>query len=228
MSSKIGFFLGIHMYRIYYASGYQTLINDQEIDESKKGKHSYSNTNYLLLGAIIEKKTEMKFDVFMKEFFENLKMEQTSYSEFKEDEKGLAVGFSLDFPEGEKEPKLESTLSKHMKHGGPDGGCISTTSDLLKFCQYCLSKVGTDKSLKAMEALFPGFGVEEEKGYLQMGHDGAFEGATTSVNMYPKTGETFIVLSNLGNGRQLFTKAIQMKFESLMLAKSLTLQAEHS
>lgn len=198
---------------------YKFLVEDQKVEDP--GRYHYSNTNYLLLGAIIEKVSQKSFFSFIEEMFKGMEMRNTTYEELQKEGKNQAVGYTLELSE-DGQSFWKDNLDRHMKHGGPDGGCFSEAQDLLKFCKYCqhyleeaTGKKREKITLEDVKEHLPGFGAEENGNLLMVGHDGAFEGITTSINFCPRTAEVFIVLSNRGNGRQLFTKAIQTSFESL-------------
>ncbi|WP_456440570.1 serine hydrolase domain-containing protein, partial [Psychroserpens sp.] len=91
--------VGENILDIYYSKN-DTLLNTNLLDEieendpKKIGKFNYCNTNYLLLGKIIEKVTDKNyFDLVRERIFEALNMEHT-YPYVSKNLKNLATPFS--------------------------------------------------------------------------------------------------------------------------------------
>ena len=59
----------------------ELIENQEELGFTPGSQYSYSNTNYVLLTKIIEKISGKTFNVYSKNFFENLGMNETSFVE---------------------------------------------------------------------------------------------------------------------------------------------------
>ncbi|MDG5789091.1 serine hydrolase [Evansella sp. AB-P1] len=90
----------------------------------KKGKVNYSDTNYQLLGRIIENVTDNSIsDVFKALIFEELHLEKTYVYEDVNDCKPVSLYY--------KSQKIH--LSKYMTSIAPEGGIVSTAKEMMIF-----------------------------------------------------------------------------------------------
>ena len=168
---------------------------------------AYSNTNYILLGWIIESVTGMPHeDVMREELFEPLELRQTSYRVDDFDVSGVAHGYFDLF--GDR-ALIDSTESYANLCIGPDGGMISSTHDVLVFFDHLFAQEDllTDASLAQMrpftatgDPTFPsyGLGVETwgEGERLAYGHGGHEFGYRTFAYYFPSRDLTFVVWFN--------------------------------
>ncbi|MCH9680332.1 MAG: beta-lactamase family protein [Deltaproteobacteria bacterium] len=167
----------------------------------------YSNTNYVLLGWIIEAVTgRLHEEVMRTELFERLSMEQTSYRVDGFDFDGVAHGY---FDLMGDRTMVDSTDSYANLCVGPDGGMVSTAHDLLVFYDHLFARRDLlgEGSLAAMmpsvetgEDDFPlyGLGVEAwgEGTRRGIGHGGHEFGYRTFAYYFPQHDVTFVVWFN--------------------------------
>ena len=115
-----------------------------------EGYH-YTDTEYLLLGLIIEEKHGKELhEVFREEFFEPLEMKHTSM--FKRSESISAGGRMAEFYIDQTEISSYESLS--IDWAG--GGLVTTTEDLLKFHRALFSgEIVTESSLAKMQDWLP-------------------------------------------------------------------------
>ncbi|MGK5169383.1 serine hydrolase domain-containing protein [Geodermatophilus sp. CPCC 205761] len=125
------------------------------------GPHRYSNTNYIVLGEIIEDVTGNPWEEEVHErIAEPLGMRDTGV---------VAVGGPRGYTR-EGEAFVDDTESEHPSLGGAAGGLQSTTSDLLTFTEALVEgRLLSDRSLAEMSAFIPAedlsqFGVVHEYG----------------------------------------------------------------
>lgn len=104
-------------------------------------KYKFSNTNYILLGLIIENITKIPLcDFFKQEFFEPLKMRATHLASLEEGFKLQIASGSLPYPERYTviPTNYARAIFKSVPHEAKyitfaDGGVISNVSDLIKW-----------------------------------------------------------------------------------------------
>ena len=109
--------------------------------------YHYSDTEYVLLGFIVEKLSEMPLEnFFISNFFEPLNMRNTSMN--LRSEPLSKTPQSADFYVGD----FESGNMKSLSSDWAGGGLLSTTSDLVKF-QLALNKgeIVSEKTLEKMQ-----------------------------------------------------------------------------
>jgi len=168
---------------------------------------AYSNTNYLLLGDIIESVTGAPHETFLQtRLFAPLRMASTSYAPDRFDFPGVAHGYFDLFGD---HTLVDSTRTYANNCVGPDGGMVSSASDLRTFYEavFVERTVLADASVEAMlpyvetgEATFPlyGLGVERwvDEDVEAFGHGGHEFGYRTFTYYFPEEDVTFVVWIN--------------------------------
>lgn len=167
--------------------------------------YQYSNSGYVLLGAIIESLSGQNyFDYVREHIFEPAHMVNTDAYEMDYDTPNMAIGYTR---EGSPN-RLHNNLYLHVVKGGPSGGGFSTVEDLLNFdialrsgkllspeyTRLLLSgKVATD-----IPDVYYAYGFFERRlnGIQSIGHSGGFSGISSSLRMYLEIGYTIAVMSN--------------------------------
>jgi CubicO group peptidase (beta-lactamase class C family) len=174
-------------------------------------RYDYSNSNYILLGSIIERASGMLFEDYVhRHIFEAAGMASTCYCEpgapmYATPHSRYTAGFGpgrravierwVEVPAGAKRP------------GAPAGGGISTAGDLSRFAQALvehrlLSPRMTDVVLAPKVTMDDGgrrgygFEVYDWPGTRMVGHGGNFWGTMSQIDIYPESGYTVVVLSN--------------------------------
>lgn len=102
-------------------------------------KHDYCNTNYVILGLIIEKISGKKLaDFYQEEFFTPLGMKDTKLITLEEAVSHQVNPGSIDYPiryfvtpTGESKPTFNLAKSEFIMTPYADGGVASTTKDLI-------------------------------------------------------------------------------------------------
>lgn len=167
---------------------------------------SYSSSNYVLLGAIIERVSGMSFvDYVQSHVFTPVGMAHTSYEPNGEPTATAFTRFGPDRrPDLQRYHAVERSASDR---GSPAGGGFSTAPDLQRFANaLLLGRVLSDKTLR--EAITPrvkaedgtwsyGFESHEWNGVRFFGHNGFAGGTFNQVDIYPDLGYTVVVLSNV-------------------------------
>lgn len=163
-------------------------------------KTEYSNSNYILLGYIIEKITNKSYaENLNKRIINKIGLKNTSY--YKQIDAGQNEAFSYKINE---EKKLEKIDEWHESYVGAAGALQSTTGDLNVFAQALFAgKIISKSSLAEMITLDDGFG----KGIFTAPfgdrtfytHNGGIEGFTSIYSYYPKEKLAFSMIANFEN-----------------------------
>ncbi len=165
----------------------------------------YSNTNFLLLGLIVEKLTKKKLgEVLAERIFKPLGMAHTSLvAEIDAVIPNLATGYLGDREQGFRR-------AAHAYPQGGEGGLTSTVEDLLIWSQH-FDKPFLGKTIPAQLTALAGLtgghannyrrgvAVEELRGLQTVGHGGLWPGFRTEFLRVPKAGLTVVVIANLGS-----------------------------
>ena len=171
-------------------------------------KFHYSNSGFMVLGAIIEKASGQDYYSYVQEhIYKPAGMSDTGFYEPGKETPNLATGYTTRSAEGQPlaEPKDNSNLRE--VRGGPAGGGYSTAPDMVKFHQALLSYKLLDK--KHTELITTGkvdgpgggryaygFGDNSRDGKRRVGHNGGAPGIAADFAMFPETGYTTVALMN--------------------------------
>jgi CubicO group peptidase (beta-lactamase class C family) len=173
-------------------------FSDKPLEFEPGSKFVYSNSNYEVLGAVIEKVSGEKYgDLLRQRIFQPLGMQDT----------GLDTD-ELILPkraQGYRPGKggLEHARSESMSVPWAAGSIYSTTGDLLRWEKALFGgKVLSGASLAAM--ITPGkgnyglgVGVVQQSGVTVIQHGGGIEGFNTQLAYIPDRKITVVVLSNV-------------------------------
>jgi CubicO group peptidase (beta-lactamase class C family) len=202
-TSGIPSFTGLKEFQVWSMSPHTTveelaLFRDKPLEFEPGSKFEYSNSNFEVLGAIVEKVSGKKYgDLLRERIFGPLDMKDT----------GLDTD-ALILPkraQGYMPGKggLELARSESMTVPWAAGSIYSTTGDLLKWEHGLFGgKVMSAESLKEMTT--PGKGnyglgvfVQEQDGLEVVTHGGGIEGFNTQLTYVPDRRIAVIVLSNV-------------------------------
>jgi len=155
----------------------------------------YSNTNYTLLGMVIETATEMTLaEAYRTNIYEPLGMESTfldCYEDALVDVVNGYTGFG---------DTLSDVTDLHESLGWAAGGLVSTAPDLITFARGLFSGELFDdpQSLETMITADPGFpsglGIFIQPDYL--GHSGGIAGFRSVLNYSPEFDTVVVILYN--------------------------------
>lgn len=194
----------------------------QELKFEPGSKHEYINTNYMLLGLIIERVSGKSLDQFYKEeIFTPLGMNDTRLAGLEEavqgqkeqTKSGVPVRYFVT-PTGDK-PQFSPAQASFIMVPYADGGVISTTDDILTWHKALHSgKVLSEESLNLMKTKhyeiadktgknnFIGYGLfiaELENGDTAYHHAGSALAIRCESGYVPNKGLYYAVLSNVMN-----------------------------
>ncbi len=166
----------------------------------------YSNSNFLLLGLIIEKLARKKLGDFLAErIFQPLGMTGTMLvHEIDAVIPGLATGYLGDAKNGFRR-------AAHAYPQGGEGGLTSTVEDLLIWSRHFDQPTLSPKTLPTHLATPAplagnhankyrrGVQADELRGLLTIGHGGLWPGFRTEFLRLPEADLTVVVIANLGS-----------------------------
>jgi CubicO group peptidase (beta-lactamase class C family) len=168
-------------------------------------KWAYSNTGFLLLGAILEKVEGIPYDsVIAKRVFQRAGMTETQNLDLDLVPKGIAFTYTREFTSFGQH-RWRSDRYVQPVHGTPAGGGWSTAADLARFVDALrgnklLSADMTARMLTPkpdMSSPNYGFGTQIFDATANLvGHTGGGPGTAAFVQFDKTTGLTAIVLSN--------------------------------
>jgi|GEM_PF-731066 len=164
----------------------------------------YSNTGFLLLGAIIEKVTgQGYYDYVRDHVFAPAGMRESSWP----GDAGSAPQRALEYVQP-GEPG-GAWVADDFLRGSPAGGGVSTLGDLLRFSQALLAgRLVPMEQVRLLTAPKPelgsraygyGFGITPRPMRI-VGHNGGKPGVFAQLDIYPEAGYTTVLLMNQGNG----------------------------
>lgn len=161
------------------------IISKNKVDFQANEKFSYSNSNYLVLGYVIEKNTGQSYSQNLKERITSKIGLSNTYAGSKTDINNNE-SFSYSFVSNWKqEPETDMSIP------GGAGSIVSTPTDLTKFIEALFSlKLVSQNSLNQMKTMTDGYGM----GMFQIpfyskhayGHNGGIEGFGSSLAYFPE------------------------------------------
>ena len=182
------------------------LVKDKPLDFAPGTRWAYSNTNYALLGRVVEIASGMPWDAYVRANI--LRPAGMNESGFMEDEATMtdvATGYST-----EKGALTPTTTFNGW--AGAAGAIVSTAGDLAKWDAALIGgKLVSADDLATMlrpgtlPAMGPkshyGYGwiVDAYEGQSRVWHNGGTLGFAASNQMYPGLSETIVVLANNGH-----------------------------
>lgn len=171
------------------------------------GKWHYSNTNYTILGLIIEKLEGKPLHQILNErIFFPLHMMQTYLP--SGDSVLLQEPYAHGYAKNKKRAKDQSVL--HPSRGWASGGVIATAEDLLKYTNaYMSGNLLKDSSMKEMLKVanpqgdsISGYGLglyinKIPNGGRMIFHSGSIRGYVSFIYMFPEKKTTIVLLFNM-------------------------------
>jgi CubicO group peptidase (beta-lactamase class C family) len=172
-------------------------------------KFQYSNSGYMVLGAIIEKLSgEDYYGYVQQHIYKPAEMADTGFYEPGKDIPNLAIGYTRMSPGGKSSDEVRDNNSLREVKGGPAGGGYSTAPDLVRFHRALLSYKLLNKELtdlvttgkvdgpRGMGRYGYGFGDNNADGKHSVGHNGGAPGIAANLEMFPESEYTAVALVN--------------------------------
>ena len=189
---------------------YLPLFVDAPLRFAPGERFEYSNSNYVLLGAVVERVSGQPFGGYLREHvFGPAEMTQTALSDADVPEDALARPYTRAEADGHlgTGPRHLSTVFDGIV-GGAAGGGVTTARDLVRFARALRQHVLLGPEATAallsprVEADRPGsrygYGVyvRDAGGERVVGHSGGAPGVDAQLDVYLNSGTTVVVLSN--------------------------------
>ncbi len=166
---------------------------------------SYSNTGYALLGFIIRRVTGQFYGDYLRDkVFQPLGMRTARVISESDLVPNRAAGYELRGGRIENQGWVSPSLNTTA-----DGALYLSVLDLAQWAIGLNHAVIPDSTALAMSwtpvrlndgGTYPygfGWGVEEQRGHLRIGHGGSWQGFRTSIQRYPEYDLTVIAMANL-------------------------------
>ncbi|MDN5853500.1 MAG: beta-lactamase family protein [Actinomycetia bacterium] len=174
-------------------------------------RFGYSNTNYIVLGAVVEAVTGQDYYEYVREHvFVPAGMTHTGWYTL-----GQAPGMAHAYLPGDTpaRPQTWNDIGIGGPAGNPSGGAYSTVGDLTRFAAALLEhrllgpamtetvltgRVDTGRPGPAQVSRYGyGFEVEHRNGVRIVGHSGGAPGVDAQLRIYPEAGCVVVILANL-------------------------------
>jgi CubicO group peptidase (beta-lactamase class C family) len=185
-------------------SGLIDLFREEPLNFTPGDSYQYSNSNYILLGAVIEQVTNQRYRQFLQQvMLDPLGMENSGMDDHRQILNARASGYQIQGTLLVNAPFLD------MTNAYATAGMYSTVEDLFLWDQALYSnQLLTDDSLEAM--FRPYFGVDgsggeyglgwqisDFQGHRKVEHTGGINGFRTNISRYIDDQITIILLSNI-------------------------------
>lgn len=188
---------------------YRRFALETELPASPGTTFRYSNTGFVLLGAIIEKVTGERWEEWIRK---NVLVPAGASSTTAMRPPGRDAGIATGYHPGD-DGSWERTDTLTAGRGSPAGGGVSTAEDLARFAsalaegrlvsKATLERMTTPRVPMAGTGKQYGYGIEigiGRQGRRIYGHEGGFPGVGALVEIYEPDGYTLAVLSNTTGG----------------------------
>ena len=188
-------------------SDYLALFADEPLKIEPGKRFQYSNSGFIVLGAIVEKVSGQSYYDYVKEhIYKPAGMKDTDAYEMTANTPNLAMGYTSEGRDTEAQATRHENSDSRPNKGGPAGGGYSTVEDLMRFhialrdhkllSQKYTDLVTTGKVDMGRAKYAYGFGDETVNGTRIFGHNGGAPGIASDLSMYPELGYTSVVMTN--------------------------------
>jgi D-alanyl-D-alanine carboxypeptidase len=197
-----------------------SLIQNKALDFTPGTKWAYSNTDYYLLGWVVEIASGEPWSSYIKaNIFKPADMLDSTFMENETHVANMATGYTVNGG------KISATGSMEG-WAGASGAIVSTASDLAKWDDALLAgKIISRADLRVMTTPGPfravgagyyafGWVVDTFDGQPRIWHNGGTLGFGASNQIYPQSGQAVIVLTNISGGSGA-DKIADQTFEAL-------------
>lgn len=200
------------------------LFKDQPFDFEPGGNFKYNNSGYILLGAVIEKISGMKYAEFVQQnIFEPLEMTHSLYDDTERIIPGRVAGYSKDmngFVNAAYLSMSQPYAAGSLASSVDDLALWDTalrTNKLLRFESLALAF--KPYTLKNGDSTGYGFGWAvggEYAGFPIIQHDGGIPGFSTSGILVP-TEKTYVAILTNNDSSETSTTAVALKLAGLAI-----------
>src|ERR1043165_9616650 len=195
--------------KLLTVAAYLPLFASEPLSFPPGEKFQYSNSGFMLLGAIVEKVSGQDYYTYVQEhIFKPAGMNDTGFYEPGKEIANLAIGYTKMSPDGQPGTEVRDNTNLREIRGGPAGGGFSTAPDLVKFHQALfsytllhklhtkLAPTGEMDGPRGMGKYAYGFGDNNAGDKHSVGHNGGAPGIAANFEMFPESGYTAVTLMN--------------------------------
>jgi CubicO group peptidase (beta-lactamase class C family) len=202
------------------------LVINQPLEFKPGTRESYSNSGYVVLGAIVEVITGQSYYDYVREhIFQPAGMTRTGWFPPGQDTDNTAIGYMAgggapstvtQRPSGSNNasddkagaPGSLTDNSDVVPWGNPSGGAYATVEDLQRFADALLANklLGAEMTTTVLDGKVPmsngaaevayGFTDGTVNGVRLIGHSGGAQGVAAAVDIYPDLGYVVVILAN--------------------------------
>lgn len=209
MGSYFGEKFAAQREKLLTVAGYLPLFASEPLSFPPGEKFQYSNSGFMLLGAIIEKVSGQDYYSYVQEhIYKPAGMNDTGFYEPGKEIANLAIGYTKMTPNGQPGNEIRDNTGLREVRGGPAGGGYSTAPDLVKFHRALFSyklldttntelvTTGKVDAFGGKARYGYGFGESNADGKHSVGHNGGAPGIAAELQMFPEVGYTLVALMN--------------------------------
>jgi len=160
-------------------------------------KFDYSNSNYILLGYIIEQISKLSYSEFIEQnIFKPLNMTNSGFENPEKIIKNLAQGYC------KKENEIEKAKYRNMSNAHASGALYSTVEDLYKwdralYSEALISNESKEKMFTEFKSNYGfGWGIVDVFDHKMIAHSGEIDGFTSNISRFINDDISIIILSN--------------------------------
>ncbi len=189
-------------------SDYLALFADDKLLFEPGARFQYSNSGFIVLGAIVEKVSgKSYFDYVREHIYKPAGMTNTDAYEMRVETPNLAMGYTRndDRADAPLATRKENSDSRPNR-GGPAGGGYSTVEDLTKFAMALTTNrllsakytelVTTGKVPMGGAKYAYGFGDMAVDGKRTIGHNGGAPGIAAELGIFTESGYSVAMMAN--------------------------------
>lgn len=186
------------------------LVRNLPLKASPGEVYEYSNSNYLLLGTVIEKVSGLSYEAFLKErILEPLGLKNTGYDHGRERLPNSALGYTI------SDEKIVPATKASMAIPFSAGSLYSTTGDLHKWTTSLLAGKLFRKPEMLEMMLAPNKGnyaygvivATDNNGRRRITHGGSIEGFVSDAVYFPN--EKVFIAALINNDRGAASEALR-------------------
>ncbi|MBQ0786294.1 MAG: beta-lactamase family protein [Oceanihabitans sp.] len=164
------------------------LIKSHAVDFQPNDKHEYSNTNFILLGYILEKIDNTSYkNILEKRIVSKLQLKNTYYGDVIIPKNNEALSYYY-----EEDTTLHEANQAHLSNPGGAGAIVSNPEDLVVFMDALFTnKLMSKKSFQLMTTIKDEYGTgimsAEKNGQTIFAHNGSIDSFKSMVIYIPAT-----------------------------------------
>ncbi len=199
-------FMSASRARFREVDDYKPLIADDRPTFEPGSDWQYSNSGFMLLGAIVQAASGLDYFDYMREHvYGPAGMTNSDCYDLDRPVPNLAEGYIRERADGGI--AYRNNLFMHVIRGGPAGGGYSTVRDLFTFAEALrndrLISAASRDTLWSLKPSSPdygyGFSIEELPTGRVVGHSGGFPGINSLLDIHVDGGWTCATMSNCGD-----------------------------